>query len=109
VLVALVAMLTFADPLAAAVGLNVTRTVQVAPAGRLVGQLFAWANHAAWVPTTLMPVTENATAPWFVTVAFTAALVVLTGTLPNFRLVGLTDAAGVTVNAFTLVMPLAVP
>lgn len=40
VLAALVAMLTFADLLAAAVGVNVTRIVHDAPAFRLAGQLF---------------------------------------------------------------------
>ena len=78
-------MLSFAEPLAATAGLNVTRIVQEAPAGRLVGQLFACANHGAWVPRTLMPMTENATVPLFATVAFSAALIVPTGTLPELE------------------------
>lgn len=46
VLVALVAMLSFADLLAAAAGVNVTLIVQDAPAGRLAGQSFDCANRA---------------------------------------------------------------
>jgi len=41
VLVALVAMLSFADFEAAAAGVNVTEIAQEAPAARLAGQLFA--------------------------------------------------------------------
>jgi hypothetical protein len=108
VLVALVAMLSFADLLAAAAGVNVTLIVQDAPAAKLAGQLFDCANHDAAVPVRLMLLTEIGTAPLFVSVAFSAALVVPTVTLPNLRLVGLTDAAGVRVNTFDLLTPLVV-
>jgi len=59
------------------------------------------------VPVTLIP-TENGTAPLFVSVAVSVPLVVPTFTLPNFRLAGLTDAAGVKLSVFDFVMPLAV-
>jgi Na+(H+)/acetate symporter ActP len=47
VLVALVAIVSFADLLATASGLNVTAIVHDAPAGRLAGQLFVCANQEA--------------------------------------------------------------
>ena len=47
VLVALVAMLSFADLLAAIRGLNVTRIVQEAPAFKVAPQLFVCANQDA--------------------------------------------------------------
>lgn len=47
VLVALVAIVNFADLLAAACGVNVTEIVQEAPAGRLAGQSFVSANQDA--------------------------------------------------------------
>jgi hypothetical protein len=47
VLVALVALLSFADFVSAACGLNRTETVQDAPAGRFAGQLFVCENHDA--------------------------------------------------------------
>ena len=59
------------------------------------------------MPVTLIP-TEKGTLPLFVSVAVSVPLVVPTVTLPNFRLAGLTDAAGVTLSVFDFVMPLAV-
>lgn len=56
----------------------------------------------------LMPFTGNAAPPLFVSVALSTPLVVPTGTPPNFRLVGLTAAAGVTVNVFDFETPFAV-
>ena len=47
VLVALVAMLSFADLLSAACGVNVTETVHDAPAARFAGQSFVCAYHVA--------------------------------------------------------------
>jgi len=47
VLAALVTMLTFADLLAGATGVNVTRIVQDAPGFSCAGQLFVCANHEA--------------------------------------------------------------
>ena len=47
VLVALVAMTSLADLLAAAAGVNVTLMVQEAPAARVVGQLLIGANQDA--------------------------------------------------------------
>jgi len=102
-------MLSFADLLAAASGWYVTEIVQEFPGARLAGQLFVWANQDAPVPVRLMLLTEKATAPLLVKMAFSGALVVPTGTLPNLRLVGLTEAATFTVSFFDLVMLLAVP
>jgi len=107
--VALLAMLTFAERLAAASGWNVTVIVHEAPGARLAGQFSAIGNHEALVPVTLMLSIAMATAPALVKVALSGALVVPTTTLPNRRAVGLTTAAGVTVSVFDLVMPLAVP
>jgi hypothetical protein len=108
-LVALVVIDSFADLLATARGLKVTPTVQVAPAGRLAGQSLVWANQAAAVPMIEMPVTLNDTAPLLVSVTVCAGLVAPTLVLPNFRLVGLTDAAGVTFSTLDLVIEFAVP
>jgi len=109
VLVALVAMLSFADLLAALSGVNVTLIVQDAPTARFAGQSLACANHDAPVPVRLIPVTENGIAPRFVRVAFSVALVVPTFTFPNPRRVELTAAATFTVSLFDLVLSLAVP
>lgn len=68
VLVADVATLSRADRLATASGLNVTLIVHDAPAARLAGQLFVWPNHAADAPVTLILLTENDSAPLFVSV-----------------------------------------
>ena len=62
------------------------------------------------MPVTLIPTTpEKGTAPLFVSVAVSLPLVVPTFTLPNSRLAGLTDAAGVTVSVLDFLMPFAVP
>lgn len=102
-------MLSLADLLTAACGLNVTEIVQDASGARLAGQLFVCANQLADVPVRSIPSTATGTAPLFVNVALKGSLVVPTGTLPNRRLVGLTDAATFTVSFFDLVRPFAVP
>lgn len=107
VAVALVAMASFADLLAAASGRNLTPIVQELPGARFAGQLFDCRNHEALVPVTLIA-TEKGALPLFVSEAFSVPLVVPTATLPNFRLDGLTDAAGVTLSVLDLVMALAV-
>jgi hypothetical protein len=107
--VALLAMLTFAERLAAASGWNLTVIVHEAPGARLAGQFSVMGNHEALVPVTLMLSIAKLTAPALVSVALSGALVVPTTTLPNLRAVGLTTAAGVTVSVLAFVMPLAVP
>jgi len=108
-LVALVAMLSFADLLVAPSGVNVTDTVQDAPGARLAGQLFVCANHDAAVPVTLMPFTANGTTPSFRKIALSAPLVWPTETMPKPSLVGLTSAAGTTFNLRAFVVVLALP
>ncbi len=78
VLVALVAMVSLADLLAAARGLNVTATEHEAPAGRLAGQLCDCANHDPYVPVMAMLLIAIAIAPLFISVALSAPLVVPT-------------------------------
>ena len=51
----------------------------------------------------------NDVLPLFVTVVTSGPAVAPTATLPNLRLVGLTDADGVTVNVLDFLMPFAVP
>ena len=109
VLVALVAMESLADLIAALSGVNVTLIVHEPPAARFAGQSLVCANHEAPVPVTLIPVTENGTAPLFATVAFSGPPVVPTATLPNLKLVGLTAAATFTVSFLTLAMLFAEP
>ena len=53
--------------------------------------------------------TVNDILPLLVSVAARGPPVTPTGTVPNVRLVGLTDAAGVTTNVFGLLRPFAVP
>ncbi len=109
VAVALVAMLIFADLLNVVVGLKVTPIVQEAPAARVAPQLLLLAKYAAPVPVRVMLLIEKDDTPLLVSVVLSIPLVVPTGTLTNLRLVGLTEAAGVTVSSFVLVMPLTVP
>ena len=56
-----------------------------------------------------MLVTANAAVPLLLNDAVRLALVAPTGTEPNFKFVGLTDAAGVTVSVLDLLMSAAVP
>jgi len=100
-------MLSFADLLDAASGLNVTAILQDAPTARSVGQSSVIPNQVAEVAVSVMPLTENGDAPLLVSVAVRGALVWPTDTLPNLRLLGLTTAAGVTVNFFVLLVPFA--
>ena len=53
--------------------------------------------------------TLNAILPLLVSVAARGPPVAPTGTGPNVRLIGLTDAAGVTTNVFAFRRPFAVP
>lgn len=52
--------------------------------------------------------TVNDILPLLVSVAARGLLVAPTGTVPNWRLVGLTNEAGVTVNVSDFLMPFAV-
>jgi hypothetical protein len=49
-------------------GVNVVLVVQLAPAARLVPQVFVWLKSAAFVPVTVMPVMESVALPEFVRV-----------------------------------------
>ena len=51
----------------------------------------------------------NDVLPLFVTLVTSGPAVAPTATLPNLRLVGLTDADGITVNVLDFLMPFAVP
>jgi hypothetical protein len=55
-------MLGLTDLLAATSGENVTEFVQYAPAARVAGQSFVWANHEAAVPVSPMLLTEMGAA-----------------------------------------------
>ena len=105
---ALVAMLSFAIRLVAAVGLNVTLTLQDAPAANIAGQLFDIANANGLRPEMPMLPMVNGIVPLLVSVAARGPLVTPTGTVPNLRVVGVTNEAGVTVNVLDFVMPFAV-
>jgi len=105
---ALVAMLNFALRLVAAVGLNVTLTLHDAPAANIAGQFFVIANDNGLVPAMPMLPIVNDISPLFVSVAARGLLVAPTGTVPNLRVVGLTNDAGVTVNVLDFVIPPAV-
>ena len=106
---ALVAMLKVADRLFATVGLNLTLMLHDAPAANIGGQFSVIANDKGLVPVMPMLPIVNDVLPLLVSVAARAPLVAPTGTVPNLRLVGLTDAAGVTINVFDFLMPFAVP
>ena len=111
------------DP--SALGVNVTRTVQLWLPARLAPQLFVSAKSPALVPLIEMPEIEIATLPVFVTVMGTAVLVFPTFSLPKFTPVadssmtvptpdslidcGLRDALSVTVSVPVLLpMPVGV-
>ena len=105
---ALVAMLKFATRLVAAVGLNLTLMLHDAPAANIVGQVSAISNDKGLVPAMPMLPIVNDKLPLLVSVAARGPLVAPTGTVPNWRLVGLTNEAGVTVNVLAFLMPFAV-
>jgi hypothetical protein len=74
----------------AAVGVNVTLMVQVAPAAKLAGQVLVWANCPRTLPpvTAMVLIVSGATDPVFVTVTTLAGLVVLTVWVPKASEVG---------------------
>ena len=102
-------MLKVADRLFATVGLNLTLMLHDAPAANIGGQFSVIENDKGLVPVMPMLLTVNDILPLLVSVAARASLVAPTGTVPNVRLVGLTDAAGVTTNVFDFRRPFAVP
>ena len=102
-------MLKVADRLFATVGLNLTLMLHDAPAANIGGQFSVIENDKGLVPVMPMLPTVNDILPLLVSVAARASLVAPTGTVPNVRLVGLTDAAGVTTNVFDFRRPFAVP
>ena len=106
---ALVAMLNLAIRSFAAFGLNVTLILHDAPAANTGGQFSVIANDKGLVPVMPMLPTVNEILPLLVSVAARGPLVTPTGTVPNVRLVGLTDEAGVTVKVLYFLMPFAVP
>src|SRR5579863_842421 len=73
------------------VGVDVTLMVQLAPAPITVPQLFVW----AYCPVIAIFEIFNCAVPESVSVTVWAALVVPCGWLPKFRVVGDTDADGV--------------
>ena len=82
---------------AATVGLNVTLIVQFAPAARLEPHVFVAAKSPEFVPEMAMLVIVRDAAPVFESVTICAALVVLTGWLPNDNVEGLSEAIGIAV------------
>ena len=103
-----VGMLNFAIRLVAAVGLNVTLTLHDAPAANIDGQFSVISNDKGLVPLMPMLPIVNDKLPLLVSVAARGLLVAPTGTVPKWRLVGLTNEAGVTVNVSDFLMPFAV-
>jgi hypothetical protein len=79
------------DSVPVAVGVKVTETVQLAPAGRLEGQ----AVVSAKLPEAVTPRIERASVPVFVSVAVASGLVELRAWLPNVRDAGAALAPGV--------------
>ena len=75
--VALVAILSFADRLPVTVGANFTLIEHDAPTASVAGQLLVCEKWLAFVPVSVMPCTENDTVPLFDNVATSAPLVVL--------------------------------
>ena len=106
---ALVAMLKVADRLFATVGLNLTLMLHDAPAASIDGQFSVIANDKGLVPVMPMLPMVNDILPLLVSVAVRGPPVVPTGTVPNVRLVGLTNEAGVTVKVLDFLIPFAVP
>src|SRR5262245_40520180 len=91
-------MLTLAVRAPAAVGVNVTEIVQLAPAASVLGpsgQLLSWAKSPALAPASPMLEITSGASPEFVNVTLCAALVVPTSWLPKPRLVGDRLTAGV--------------
>lgn len=74
-----------------AVGVKCPWMVQLAPAARLVAQLFAKTNEDASAPVTAMPVMVRVEAPVLVNVTLCEALEVPTGWTPYDRLVEESD------------------
>ena len=102
---ALVVMLNCAIRLVAAVGLNLTLMLHDAPAANIVGQVSVISNDKGLVPVMPMAPMVNDILPLLVSVAARGLLVAPTGTVPNLRVGGLTNEAGVTVNVLDCLMP----
>jgi hypothetical protein len=77
---------------------------QFAPTARLDPQLFANTNEEAFVPVTAMLVMATAEAPVFVKVTLCEALVSLTPSSPNERLVDDSDTVGAPPVTVTVTM-----
>ena len=101
-------MLNFANRVVAAVGLNLTLMLHDAPAANIDGQASVISNDKGLVPLMPMLPIVNDKLPLLVSVAARGPLVAPTGTVPNWRLAGLTNEAGVTVNVLAFLMPFAV-
>jgi hypothetical protein len=93
----------------AALGLNVTLILHDAPAANIGGQFSVIANDKGLMPVMPILPTVNDVLPLLVSVAARGPPVAPTGTVPNVRLVGLTNEAGVTVNVLDFLMPFALP
>jgi hypothetical protein len=107
---ALSAMVTDADRLPLAAGVNFTLIVQLAPVATEAGQLLVWAKSLEFVPKMLMPVTDSGAVPVLVRVTVWAALVVATDWFPKARLDGdalASDAVPVPVRLTDCGLPVA--
>src|SRR4051812_24995863 len=79
-------MLTDALLAPAAAGVNVTDTLQLAPAAIVAPQVLVWLNSVAFVPTIPMLETVSPAVPLLVTVTVCATLFIPTVCPPNFTL-----------------------
>ena len=95
---ALVATLNVASRCLVTVGLNVTLMRHDAPAANTAGQFSVSAYEKGLRPAMPMLPMLNDVLPLLMSVAVRRTLVAPTGTMPNSRLVGLTNEAGVTVS-----------
>ena len=85
---------TEAERTPAEVGAKLTEIVQLAPAARLLAQLFVCLKSAVLVPVTAMPLIESAAVPVLDNVSVWAAALVPMVWLPNDTLDGFSDACG---------------
>jgi O-antigen ligase len=90
-------MLTEAERLPLAEGVNVTLMVQLAPAATELPHVFVCAKLLPLVPLTVRLVIRKAALPVLLSMTVRAVLVLLTGWLPKPRLVGERLTAGVRV------------
>src|SRR4051794_31104395 len=75
-----------------AVGMNATEIVQLAPAGRLAGQVLVWAKSPPFVPVTAILLIVRGTLPVLRRPTFCETLLTPRAWIANVRLVGEAEA-----------------